>query len=647
MDKGKKKQKTKVEYYQEFVQLCATVGSIVIGLTYDSAGAEIKVKCRRAHYYGLSRNRSLIDPRCPTCIKIDETGELPIEVRNARYLECVAKAASWRARVTSLTYEGPKVPMNLICGDGHYITEPADNIRLGKVGKVRCKECNRKVKLNKPMSANEIKLFLDCKSRMEARGWIMLSDRYIDKTSPLRYHCRNGHHGVTTRVSLLNGTGCPDCSGLSRTTIELIKDLVESKEGTILEIDMSEKLSQSTRVKIKCSCSNIWKPRVADLKKDRWCPLCAGVKRWTIEEIKEHMIGRTIILLSTEYKSTSKKLKWKCLVCQYIWNSISSSVVRLKCGCPNCAGTRKWTIEEVHELVKERGGRTNLIEHKSISTKFEIFCRDAHKFFASVTGIIQGCWCPYCRMTSGENSCYQTLKDIGVESEAQYVLDGVRGFFDLHFFYNNKEYLLEFDGIQHFIHVAYFNNTDEKTLEVNQGRDLRKTIHAISKGIFLIRIDYKQKNNVKYHILEALKSSEKYYFSTPEMYKYLTGNFSQVLDPDSENEEDDLFDDEYVESEDEESCNEEEETQASESSCFYEPKPIQQIINTNGLIINIINHVPIPSTNINMIPSQGQSISQHNVINQSQQNNTQSYDIIFPTITQAKIIVVSHDPNKK
>lgn len=85
------------------------------------------------------------------------------------------------------------------------------------------------------------------------------------------------------------------------------------------------------------------------------CRRCKGYEEHTIEEIREHIKGRNIDLISTEYVS-EKPLIWKCLdpLCKHEWPAVYSSVIRRGSGCPECAKRKKsWYNPEKAENNKE------------------------------------------------------------------------------------------------------------------------------------------------------------------------------------------------------------------------------------------------------------------------------------------------------
>jgi len=78
----------------------------------------------------------------------------------------------------------------------------------------------------------------------------------------------------------------------------------------------------------------------------RWCRICSGRPRYTIEDCKEFAKTKDGKCLSTTYKNANTKIKWFCNKCNYIWKNTFSHIKGRGQWCPKCSGTIKNTIEE-------------------------------------------------------------------------------------------------------------------------------------------------------------------------------------------------------------------------------------------------------------------------------------------------------------
>ncbi|VXB34256.1 conserved hypothetical protein [Burkholderia sp. 8Y] len=69
--------------------------------------------------------------------------------------------------------------------------------------------------------------------------------------------------------------------------------------------------------------------------------------------------------------------------------------------CPQCAWIeRRHTIEEMHAIARERGGRCLSDEYVNGSIKLEWLCKLGHAWHAQPASILAGTWCPACAYLS-------------------------------------------------------------------------------------------------------------------------------------------------------------------------------------------------------------------------------------------------------
>ena len=126
------------------------------------------------------------------------------------------------------------------------------------------------------------------------------------------------------------------------------------------------------------------------------------------------------------------------------------------------------------------------------------------------------------KSSKGERECSKQLMSLDIIFYREHPIIDLPGRrFDFIFCYNNKTYILEYDGRQHFDHTQAFDETFKEFKE-KQKIDISKTKKAIEYNCTLIRIDYTQFNNIKDHIIMALKTDKSLYISNSLMYKYIT-----------------------------------------------------------------------------------------------------------------------------
>ena len=83
-------------------------------------------------------------------------------------------------------------------------------------------------------------------------------------------------------------------------------------------------------------------------------PLLARTKKYTIDFINEYVKYKNLVCLSNEYKNNKVRLTWKCIICNYEWESGFANIKNLNSGCPNCINHVRHTIEDVREFTKNK-----------------------------------------------------------------------------------------------------------------------------------------------------------------------------------------------------------------------------------------------------------------------------------------------------
>lgn len=130
----------------------------------------------------------------------------------------------------------------------------------------------------------------------ERKGIVDL-EKYAGANKRLLFQCSQGHSWHTTPSSIMTGTWCGRCIGVSKEkAIEDLEKLVSEKGGWF---DKSKYKSVSSSIEFKCHDGHIWSARPGNVKHGTWCPFCT-----------ESMGERTIrkLLMSRDIKFESEYL---------------------------------------------------------------------------------------------------------------------------------------------------------------------------------------------------------------------------------------------------------------------------------------------------------------------------------------------------
>lgn len=141
------------------------------------------------------------------------------------------------------------------------------------------------------------------------------------------------------------------------------------------------------------------------------CKGCKGCRKYTIEEIREVLKENNVILIDTIYHYNTAPINVKCVVCGFTWVGNFSNIKR-GCGCADCARKRKYTIDEVKKIVKKKNGILLTKEYKNVFAKLEIICNNCNlSWNPSFKSIMAGHWCPTCA-DYGNRKTQSSLADI-------------------------------------------------------------------------------------------------------------------------------------------------------------------------------------------------------------------------------------------
>lgn len=233
-------------------------------------------------------------------------------------------------------------------------------------------------------------------------------------------------------------------------------------------------------------------------------------KKQYFKELKEQCKSLGWKLISKEYINSKTKLQFKCPSGHLVEKTPSS--FKASPSCSECKGL----IKRFLKLIKEK--EYLLFNEPILNTKAKVVCPNKHIWNVFPIKFIEGKECPECKIpeSKGEVAVRNFLTDMKVTFYSQYRISELpKRKFDFLFLCNGVLHVLEFDGEQHFKYTPHFHSSKESFKE-SQKIDRVKTVIALKAGYRVIRIDYTQSDFIKEHMLEALRSKEILYLSTPQ-----------------------------------------------------------------------------------------------------------------------------------
>lgn len=326
-------------------------------------------------------------------------------------------------------------------------------------------------------------------------------------------------------------TGCPLCAGNLAWKYERFLITAFKIHGNNIYyglIKAEDIKNRNSIIKLLCrKCNHYWETNITKhINTGTGCKICSKREPWTyikfIETAKIIHDNKYSYELFTpdDFKGNKSIINVICTICKYQWPTIINTHIYRKSNCPKCMNHATITLEELINKIIEINGNNidySLIKKEHIKNNrshVPLICNKCKKCWSpSVDSLInQKYGCPRCKISKGERACINYLLANNIAFEEQFkIQELVMKRFDFMIEYNSLNYIIEFDGVQHFKFVEYFHKLPNIFIE-RQEIDILKTITALKCGYNVIRIDYKQIDNVDFHISEALKLEQKTYF---------------------------------------------------------------------------------------------------------------------------------------
>lgn len=294
---------------EDIHKLAKKRGLKCISNKYQGCNKKLKWMCKNKHIF-LSSYRYLKHRKhCPYCwrISIEDAQKLA----KKRGFVCVSK------RIINNS-----IPIKWKCKNGHDWKANYNNIRIGR----GCPHC-----LKSTLEARQ--------KEAEKRGLVILSKKYINYITPLKYRCKNGHIFKTTPNIIQRrggGCGCKICNDNGRRYgFDFVKkDAI--KHGFKCISKKTEYINANSSLRYVCKKGHNFRGRPSRIQEGSGCRQCAyDSYRLNIEYIKKDAKKRGLLCLSKKYINNKKPLKYRCLAKGHVWWTKYDSI-KQRGRCPYC-----------------------------------------------------------------------------------------------------------------------------------------------------------------------------------------------------------------------------------------------------------------------------------------------------------------------
>lgn len=352
----------------------------------------------------------------------------------------------------------------------------------------------------KKKNINEIKQYCN------KYGYEVLSTKYINAHTKLKFKCNKGHVYEARWNCFQRGQRCPFCHGNIKYSYDFVKKYVEQKSYKLISKVYK---NIDTKLKFKCDKGHIYKTSFYLFKKGHRCPKCMLEKqsiRLSLDftEILDRLRSVNMLYLRGKYNNQRSKLTVRCLICGDVQIRTLNSI--MKHGCSSCKkkGNK-------NKLIKTMINRVNIycnsINYKwdgcyiDAHTPLKLVCNKNHDCLISWNNLYNGKRCNHCNIFKNEEECRKIFENITnkkfPKKRPKWLINPkTNNNLELDGYCEELKIAFEYDGEQHFNPVNWLGGKD-KMIKTNKNDKIKNKI-CEKYGILLIRIPYFIENREKY-----------------------------------------------------------------------------------------------------------------------------------------------------
>jgi hypothetical protein len=351
-------------------QLARKRGGKCLSQEYINNYTKLLWECAEGHQWEAQPKNIKQGQWCSVCAR---TKKLTIE-------EMQQLAREHGGKCLSQEYTNNHTKLLWECAEGHQWKATPNNIRRGQW----CPECSGK----KKKTRKEMVLLA------RKRGGKCLSRKYINAHTKLLWECAEGHQWKAVPNNVKQGTWCPECSGKKKKTIKEMALLARKRGGKCLS---RKYINAHTKLLWECVKGHQWEAQPDSIKQGTWCLVCSGNKKLTLKDMQAIAKKQKGKCLSQKYINIYTKLLWECKK-GHQWEATPNNIKR-GTWCPECAGTKRLTLQDMQMLARKYGGKCLSQEYINNRTKLLWECAQGHQWETKAQHVKDGHWCPACYLT--------------------------------------------------------------------------------------------------------------------------------------------------------------------------------------------------------------------------------------------------------
>jgi hypothetical protein len=234
------------------------------------------------------------------------------------------------------------------------------------------------------------------------RGGRVLSDRYIDDGTKLRFRCAAEHEWEASPGKIKQGRWCPEC-GKGRSAMAKkcaayarLRLVVQSHGGAIVT---PEYVSSQTKMRFRCAAGHEWEAVPNSILQGMWCRRCAITRnqerrrQGVFLRIREVAARHGNELLAHGFVSSHTPMLMRCARGHELRRL--AATIEGNARCPQCR-EEDW-LAEIRRRAAEHGGACLSKRVRDAAARVRLVCARGHRFESTATRVKAGHWCPRCR----------------------------------------------------------------------------------------------------------------------------------------------------------------------------------------------------------------------------------------------------------
>ena len=228
-------------------------GHILLTTEYINNRQTLECICPNGHKRWISWNRFQKNTKCKMCFS--ESRRMGINVIRKKFKEngCL---------LLTTEYKNEKQKLEYICSHGCYNTITWHNWNSHGT------RCQCESNLKKPTIE-----FI--KEQFKKEEYILLTTEYLNNTQKLYYICPRGHRHYVTWSNWQQGRRCPCFANRPPITIDIIRDRFKKRDYTLLS---TKYINAHSKLKYRCPLGHIGSMSWDNFSHGEDCPTCAKEK---------------------------------------------------------------------------------------------------------------------------------------------------------------------------------------------------------------------------------------------------------------------------------------------------------------------------------------------------------------------------------